>query len=258
VEITRLHKLALNWITRSTNTIIGVPEERLVPAPESVVIHANLSPLFSTLKVLEFKPSHIVDVGAHSGDWSRSALTFFPEAKYSLFEPQKDLLENESDLDLPNVRKHYVGAGLQTEIRNFTSHDRRDSFSFAVESDDAKIRGFEQWPVEVVSLDEFFASSEWPAPDVLKVDAEGWDLQVLEGASKVTQKCELVLIEAAIMNKQFVNTAARVIRSMDELGFEIFDFTDLNRTPTAGALWLVEIAFVRKRGRLSSLISSYI
>jgi FkbM family methyltransferase len=228
------------------------------PTPEPIVTHANLSPLFITLQALEFKPRHIIDVGAHAGGWSRSALAYFPDAKYSLFEPQRDLLENQLDLDLPNVRKYYHGAGPKTEIRQFTSHDRRDSFSFAVEPDDAVTWGLEQWPVQVVSLDDFFAGSEWPEPDVLKVDAEGWDLQVLEGASKVIQKCELVLLEAAIMNKQFVNTAAKVIRTMDELGFEIFDITDLNRTQANGALWLVEIAFVKKFGLLSSAVTNYI
>jgi FkbM family methyltransferase len=231
--------------------------KKLVPKPEPVVIHANLSPLFFTLQALEFKPRHIVDVGAHAGGWSRSAMAYFPDAKYSLFEPQRDLLENQSDLDLTNVRKHYFGAGPKTETRQFTSHSRRDSFSFAVEPEDAKNWGLEQWPVHVVSLDDFFANSEWPEPDVLKVDAEGWDLQVLKGASKVIRNCELILLEASVMNKQYVNTATEVIRNMDELGFEIFDITDLNRTQRSGALWLMEIAFVKKNGLLSSAVTTY-
>lgn len=109
----------------------------------------------------------------------------------------------------------------------------------------------------VVSLDEFFINSEWPRPDVLKVDAEGWDLEVLKGATLVLGSCQLVLLEAGVMNKTFENTALEVMKDMDTRGFQLFDITDLNRTPSFGRLWNVELAFAKKNGDLIKAISFY-
>lgn len=36
-----------------------------------------------------FKPAIVMDVGAATGDWTRSCLRIFPEAQYILVEPQQ-------------------------------------------------------------------------------------------------------------------------------------------------------------------------
>ena len=38
-----------------------------------------------------FKPKHIVDVGANRGYWTKEVMKIFPNAYYTLFEPQRDL-----------------------------------------------------------------------------------------------------------------------------------------------------------------------
>jgi FkbM family methyltransferase len=206
---------------------------------------------------LGFDPQHIVDVGAHEGAWTRSALQFFPDAHYSLFEPQRDLLENQLDLDLPNINKHYLGVGAVTEERLFTVHSRRDSYSFSLSAGHAKKLNLVQTSVPVVTLDEFFLQSGLPAPDVLKVDAEGWDLEVLDGAKTTLGSCKVVLLEAGLINSGFRNNVLRVMQTMDSLGFTFFDITDLNRTPTGRLLWNVELAFTPYVGGLKSSSINY-
>jgi len=222
------------------------------------LFHANTEPFLRTLVALGYKPSHIVDVGAHMGGWTRSALNLFPKAYYSLFEPQRDLLENQTDLDLPNVRKIYMGVGAKSGQSLFTNNPRRDSSSFRFSPPEAKERGFDQELMPIVSLDDFFGSSdEWPRPDLLKVDAEGLDLEVVSGGAKVIDSCEIVLLEAGVLNKSFQNGLGRTIAHMGDRGFTVFDITDLNRTPSAGALWNVEVAFVKKDGFLDRAINKY-
>jgi hypothetical protein len=148
--------------------------------------------------------------------------------------------------------------GPKSEDRLFTEHSRRDSYLFARTEQQAKERGFGQVLMPVVSLDEFFTSSDWPRPDVLKIDAEGWDIEVLKGAASVVSQCELVLLEAGVMNKTFENTALSVMKEMDTKGFQLFDITYLNRTPSLGGLWNVELAFAKKEGKLVESISQYL
>ena len=64
----------------------------------------RLGPLLAALRELGFAPRHIVDVGANHGLWTREAITFFPDAHYTLVEPQDELKRDIQDL---------LGRGLQ-------------------------------------------------------------------------------------------------------------------------------------------------
>jgi len=141
---------------------------------------------------------------------------------------------------MPNVERNYVGAGPASAQAFLSQHHRADSFSFALRPEQASNRGFPQVLVDVVSLDDYFQkNTEWPAPDLLRIGAEGWDIQVIQGAANVISRCDIVLVEAGVLNKRFTNTALEVMKVMGNYGFKLFDNTDLNWTPTAGALWNV-------------------
>lgn len=221
--------------------------------------HANTYPFFAVLSDLGFSPKHVVDVGAHQGAWTRTAMRFFPNSRFSLFEPQRGLLESQSDFVRENVRLHFLGVGAESGTATLSLHNRPDSVSFALSSDQAQLRGFDQIEAPVVALDDFFRSesADWPEPDVLNIDAEGWDLEVIAGATEVIDHCEVVLVEAGVLNKGFTNTGLVVMFEMHNRGFTLFDTTDLNRTQKHGALWNVELAFVKEGGILDQQVLSY-
>ena len=221
--------------------------------------HANTDAFFECLVNTGFEPRHVVDIGAHMGGWTRTCMKYFPTAHYSLFEPQRELLEGQADLDVSNVTKVYAGAGPESGTRYLTSHARPDSYSFAVSGEEARSQGQTQVEMEVVSLDDYLAGegSELPPPDIVKIDAEGWDLEVLKGATKALSTAQVVLMEAGVMNKQFTNTARRVINAMAERDFVLFDITDLNRTVRDRGLWNVELAFVQAGGQLEAAVDRY-
>jgi hypothetical protein len=109
----------------------------------------------------------------------------------------------------------------------------------------------------VVSLDEYLPTLNLPQPDLIKIDAEGWDLEVLKGAGESVERAEVVLLEASVMNKIFKNNVNDVTSAMSELGFTFFDITDLNRTQKQNALWLMEIAFVKRESWISQKVDTY-
>ena len=209
------------------------------------------------MSALGYRPDHVVDIGAHKGAWTRSALAHFPEAQYTLFEPQRDLLETQRDLVRPNIKRFYVGVGPHSGALNLTKSRRRDSYSFAWSEQEALASNREQINVKVVALDPFLEENRLPAPSILKIDAEGWDLEVVKGAENAVRVADIVLLEAGVMNKRFKNTAYRVIEAMETRGLILFDITDLNRTPTYKGLWNVELAFVKKGGPLERAIDAY-
>jgi hypothetical protein len=124
-------------------------------------------------------------------------------------------------------------------------------------TDQARSAGLQQVLVPVATLDSLFEHSNLPAPDMIKIDAEGFDLPVLQGAAEVLQRCEVVLIEAAILNRTFENDLGTVINRLAELGFRPVDVTDINRTQRHGSLWLIEMAFARRGGIVESTVTSY-
>lgn len=223
----------------------------------------NLAPylqaqFFQCIKNLGFNPKHIVDVGANRGTWTRNALQYFPDAYFSIFEPQAYLSASFNDLlKNPKIKFHAKGVGPSSGMMDLTTSDRDDSFSFSFTAEQAKAFGVRQVKAPVVTLDEFLPTLGLPRPELVKIDAEGWDLEVLKGAESTIANAEVVLMEAAVMNKFFKNTIADVVREMSERGFVVFDITDLNRTQKHHALWLVEIAFVKSAGLFDRKIDSY-
>lgn len=80
---------------------------------------------------------------------------------------------------------------------------------------------------------------------------------MLKGAGKALARAEVVLLEAAVMCKSFENRIETVVIELSKQGFVLFDITDLNRTPKQNSLWLVELAFVRRGGKLDSVVIAY-
>jgi FkbM family methyltransferase len=192
------------------------------------------------------------------GNWTRTALKYFPDAYFTMFEPQEKMRREVADLTRnERIRFYCMGAGPSSATMKLTIHSRDDSCTFALDMGQASQLGFTQIEAPVVALDDFLPTTGLLPPDVVKIDAEGWDLQVVKGASKTLQGCEVVLLEAAVMSKTFTNRIDKVIATMKDNGFVVFDITDLNRTSLQNALWLVELAFVKQGGMLDSQITNY-
>lgn len=219
---------------------------------------AAVEQLFRKLKDMGLAPKHIVDIGGNHGGWSRVALSIFPQVHLSIFEPQHRLAEHLADLEANSkVAIHYKGVGNFDGSAPFTFHDRDDSCSFVYVAEDAQARGFTQSELEICKLDTAMVGCAFGPPDIVKIDAEGLDLQVLEGATETLRTTEIVLVEASVSNRDYPNSILAVLQKMDHLGFRLFDLTDLNRTPNRKLLWLVEAAFVRKESATDVAASAF-
>ncbi len=208
---------------------------------------------FELLRNAGFKPTHIIDVGANHGTWTREVMTYFNNACYTLIEPQAQMKESVADLLKTNkVVFMPIGVGSTSGHFNLTIAERDDSCSFRLSEEEAKTRGLQQIKVEVDTLDNIVKNSSFGIPQLVKIDAEGLDLEVLKGAKTILGKTEVILIEAAVVSPSFENTIQNVINIMDANGYKLFDITDLNRPFQQRVLWLVELMFVLKGGEIDS------
>jgi FkbM family methyltransferase len=235
---------------------LGLKQFGLQIVRSETVLSYSLSSFLQLLKRAGFSPRHIVDVGANRGDWSKEAMRFFPDAHYTLVEPQDHLKEHVQDLiDAGKVSWINAGAGDETGKFPFLISDRDVSSSFAAarqeQCDTNRI-----FMVELRTLNEIASAQQWPVPEMVKIDAEGFDLKVLAGASDLFGKTEIFLVEAAVRGN-YENTIEAVVQRMAAAGYRVMDFTDLHRSTTLRALWLVEVAFVRTGSRLFEITTSY-
>ncbi len=110
--------------------------------------------------------------------------------------------------------------------------------------------------IAVKTLNEIVSSSNVDLPDMVKIDAEGFDLNVLRGASNLLGKTEIFLVEAVVCGN-YENSVAEVVKFMADAGYCLMDITDLNRSPKHGVLWLCELAFLRVGSPLLNAVTSY-
>ena len=242
------------------------------------LIRLNETPLhrfFAALKARGFSPRHIIDVGANRGYWTRDALEYFPEAYYTLIEPQDHLKDDVQDLLTRKDGKiQWIGAGVSNTPGTlpFAIYHRSDvSSSFAISSESAERYGMRQIMVPVLTLNEVVRTSRAPFPEMVKIDAEGFDLRVIEGSSDLIGKTDIFLLETIIFRsntyeiekqlrqqgQRYDNLIETAIDVMSHAGYHIIDITDLNRSPKYGVLWLCEVAFVRNESSLLAGIDSY-
>lgn len=216
----------------------------------------GLHPFFRHVKQLGFAPRHIVDVGANHGVWTRAAIEYFPDALYTLVEPQDYLRKYVQDLVQEGYKIRWINAGVGDVPGRlpFAIAQRDDSCTFVF--DQAAPNPPRQIMVDVLTLNQIVAANGTPVPDMVKIDAEGFDLKVLTGSSNLLGKTEIFLIEAGVYGAR-ENALTEVIYRMAANDYRLLDITDLNHSPKFGNLWLCELAFLRNKSPLWNAISSY-
>lgn len=135
-----------------------------------------------------------LDIGANKGDWATAFLKAFPQSKVICFEPDplskqyfQVLLDRFPSLELHNI-------AIAERNGNATLYTRDEVWGGA--SIVSRVRnGFNRKiNVEVVTLDSFINSREL-FPDVIKIDVEGAEMLVLQGAINTLSRVSIVQFE---------------------------------------------------------------
>jgi len=174
-----------------------------------------------------------------------------------MIEPQERLKVHSKELlQRPRVRWLTAGINDQPGSLLLTLPPRDDSASFRLSEADAKAHGYPQVEVPVTTLDEIVAQ-KGQVPQLVKIDAEGFDLRALRGASKLLGVTEVFFVECGIATRTFENTLKAVCSFMWDKGYRVADFTGLNHSPKHGILWLSEVAFVKESSAMWAKCDSY-
>lgn len=200
-----------------------------------------------------FRPGFIVDVGAHAGSWTEMALDVFPDAGVLMIEPQPEMretLEAYCTRD-PRVRRVEVAAGARDEVRYQTIWPDLQGSSFLPRPSSERIASGEQRPVRLRPLDDLLAEDGRGIPDLVKLDVQGYELEVLKGARSVLGRTELLILETSLFAfLDDIPILREVIGFMGDHGYEVYDVAGRIRRPIDAALGQLDIAFALRRGQL--------
>jgi methyltransferase, FkbM family len=200
-----------------------------------------------------FDPRGIVDVGAHRGAWTRSAASVFPNATILLVEPQQEMADDllRVERDLANTHWIPAGVGSQPGEACLTIWEDFAGSTFLPKPDPARLAAGSQRMTPIVTLDQIVSERPGFQPDLVKIDVQGYEMEVLRGAESLFGVTSIFIIECSLFTASKKRPLAReIIAHLAARGYELYDIPGFLRRPADGALGQLDLAFALADGPL--------
>ena len=173
------------------------------------------------------------DIGANIGTHAIAcALAVGPSGRVVAFEPESKaasrLLSNVELNGLSNVLILNTALGKASGLASLFVNDTAGSGSHSL----IKAPGRRAVSVEVAAGDEVIAQSNLPAPDFIKIDVEGAELDVISGLYRTLRspQCKTVLCEVhRSVLEQEGNNISDVENALRQAGFSRFERMERRR-----------------------------
>jgi len=171
------------------------------------------------------------DVGANVGSWALLCRAFVPQSTIVAFEPLPDHcaqfdknLRNEK-----NVRLFRTALGPAEESRPLLVVSNSDASSLLPLTPEGanlwSIQETARVEVPVVTLDHLRAKEGFPAPDLIKLDVQGFELAVLQGATETLRLASWVMAEVSFRKFYEGQVLFSALAGfLGERGFEVHAF----------------------------------
>jgi FkbM family methyltransferase len=158
----------------------------------------------------------IFDIGSHRGESIDRFLRLFPDSRIYGFEPNA---ENYKTLSFAYGKRDHIvienfGVGSKNEKLEFHSFKKTDTSSFLNIVEDSiwtqvrkeqlgiqKEESFQKdsYEVEIISIDDYFRKNRLQHIELLKIDTQGFELEVLKGCSYLLENQLIDFIELEII-----------------------------------------------------------
>jgi FkbM family methyltransferase len=148
------------------------------------------------------RPNTILDIGANRGMFSKCAYYIFPDASIYAFEPLKDCYEELCDLKGTVIKLECYNIALGDKPSEvFIHRSIYDYSSSLLEMDDLHKQAFPYTAgerlekVQIQTLDAVLAGKRIERPLLMKIDVQGYEKFVFEGASETLKQTDYIVCE---------------------------------------------------------------
>ena len=156
------------------------------------------------LKAYDFRT--IIDIGANRGQFSLLMAGLFPDADIIAFEPLSEVHKKlfEMTRSLPRVRTVNTAIGERRALALMNVAKRDDSSSL-LPIGAAQTRIFpgtghdHSEEIQIAPLSDFIDPKAILGPSLLKIDVQGYELNVLKGAVDHLETIDVVYVEASFI-----------------------------------------------------------
>lgn len=180
----------------------------------------------------DFEPSVIIDVGAATGHFAILAAKIFPRSTVYAFEPskrQRILLARNARLNgVKNLEIEPFGLWNRADQLAFRTNGAESSFE-PVSRFQGQLRFLEK--VAVLPLDQWAREKSVSGIDLIKMDAEGAEIEILEGAQEVLDRDHPRLLVQAYHLRDGARTLERCAETLQQ-----FHYTTLEAGEGSGLL----------------------
>jgi FkbM family methyltransferase len=198
-----------------------------------------------------FKPEHIFDVGAYQGDFTKMCLEVWPATRVTAFEVLERRVEDLRRLNASGVPVEVFGCLVGAENREAVPFHEMETASSVLREHVHKLAATKQYPMRTVDTVVHEHCTGWP--DLLKLDVQGYELEVLKGAERTLDHVSVVLAEVNLLDIHVgVPLLADVIAWLDQRGWVAYDICGITRRPFDTALWQADFIFVQRSSPLRS------
>jgi FkbM family methyltransferase len=209
----------------------------------------------SHLRSLGIEFQTVIDVGVAYG--TDSLYKCMPSAQFHLVEPVPAML--------PVLQK--IARRVRAEIHNVAAGSADGTLDFNIHPDVSGSSALNQvegtdydgrlHTVPVRRLDSIIPSG-FAQPALLKIDTQGFEIEVLRGATGLLSSIDVIIIEASF--HEFRHGAPEIfdiMREMEALGFVAYEILEGHYRPSDNAIAQVDVAFVPKDSALRAYKGAY-
>lgn len=202
------------------------------------------------LRNLGFVPELVYDIGAYHGNFTQMCLDLWPKSKIIAFEALPEKIDS--------LKARFSGKNVQIVEGIVGDEVREDVNYFADETSSSVLESQEFSPKKrlkqkMFTLDEFCSKNNLNAPDLLKIDTQGYEYPILKGFERNLKTVKVILLELNFIEVYHqVRLAHEVIHFLSNNGFVIYDICEIHRRPLDMALFQIDFIFVKQHSQLRS------
>ena len=184
--------------------------------------------------VKDLEVDTIIDVGSNKGQFILIIDKFFKNTKVLSFEPISELLEIQKNffVNRKNIRFFNFGVGsINSKIILNITRQKDSSSILEIEKKDKLGKKFdiiEKRQIDIKKLEDVVNSEKLNGSVLLKLDVQGYELEVLKGAVNILPKIKYIITEVA-ENQFYKNQVIEnvIIKYLNDKNFKIMKFTNI-------------------------------